>query len=183
MPRSCALSGRPGPKRTFHRSASWSSVRGRDAPTAVAARRQRPLTAPAGGQDSWPVTKALMVLTSVSLLTLIVESSGSGRPVAAVSAGAAFSVCAVLGFGWLERMGSRRRRAWAAVYVAGMLPLGFLMFDLAGGGVGATLLLMVLVSQGVLLLPLWGAALLTGVVPLVHVGMTLHDGLRDSLGT
>jgi signal transduction histidine kinase len=63
------------------------------------------------------------------------------------------------------------------------LPLGYLLFGAAGAGVGATLLLMVLVSQSVLLLPLPGAVAVTAVLPLVHIGMSWGDGLRNGLGT
>jgi signal transduction histidine kinase len=41
----------------------------------------------------------------------------------------------------------------------------------------------VLVSQSVLLLPLWAAAVVTAISPLVHLGMALADGLRNMLGT
>jgi signal transduction histidine kinase len=64
-----------------------------------------------------------------------------------------------------------------------MLALGYLVFGASGAGVGATLLLMVLVGQSVLLLPLPAAAVVTVVVPMVHVGMTMGDGLRNGLGT
>ena len=67
-------------------------------------------------------------------------------------------------------------------YVVGMLFLGYAVFGAAGAGVGSTLLLLVLVSQAVLLLPLPAAALVAAAVPLVHVGMTVGDGLRNGLG-
>ncbi len=67
-------------------------------------------------------------------------------------------------------------------YVVGMLALGYLVFGASGAGVGATLLLLVLVCQSVLLLPLPAAAAVTAAVPLVHVGMTIGDGLRNGLG-
>jgi signal transduction histidine kinase len=68
-------------------------------------------------------------------------------------------------------------------YLAVQVVLGYLVFGAAGAGVGATLLLMVLVSQAVLLLPLPAAALVTAVVPLFHVGMSWGDGLRSGMGT
>ncbi|HEX2074345.1 MAG TPA: sensor histidine kinase, partial [Geodermatophilus sp.] len=58
-----------------------------------------------------------------------------------------------------------------------------LVFGTAEAGVGATLLLMVLVSQSVLLVGFPGAAVVTAAVPLVHLGMTWGDGLRNGLGT
>jgi signal transduction histidine kinase len=62
------------------------------------------------------------------------------------------------------------------------LPLGVLLFAAAHGAVGATLLLLVLVSQCVLLLPLPAAAAVTAVVPLVHLGMGWADFARNALG-
>ena len=61
-------------------------------------------------------------------------------------------------------------------------PYDFEPLHAAGAGIGATLLLMVLVSQSVLLLPLPAAAVVTALIPLVHVGMTWGDGLRNGLG-
>jgi signal transduction histidine kinase len=49
--------------------------------------------------------------------------------------------------------------------------------------VGATLLLMVLVSQAVLLLPLPAAVAVALAVPLVHLGMHPADLLRNAMGT
>jgi hypothetical protein len=48
--------------------------------------------------------------------------------------------------------------------------------------VGATLLLLVLVAQSVLLLPLPAAAVVTALVPLVHAGMGWADFARNGLG-
>jgi signal transduction histidine kinase len=56
------------------------------------------------------------------------------------------------------------------------------VFSTGSAGVGATLLLMVLVSQSVLLLPLPAAVVVTLVVPLVHLGMSWGDLLRNGMG-
>jgi signal transduction histidine kinase len=62
------------------------------------------------------------------------------------------------------------------------LVLGYVVFSLSVAGVGSTLLLMVLVSQSVLLLPMPAAVLVTAAIPLVHLGMSWSDGLRNGMG-
>ncbi|MFD2093483.1 sensor histidine kinase [Blastococcus deserti] len=126
--------------------------------------------------------RALAVLTGGAVLTLLLEATDAEYPLAAVTAGSVFALLAVLGFSWVDGQPAQRRRRFAVGYVAVMLPLGFLVFGAADAGVGATLLLMVLVSQSVLLLPLPAAALVAAVLPLVHLGMTWGDGLRNGLG-
>jgi signal transduction histidine kinase len=95
----------------------------------------------------------------------------------------AFSLLATVGFRWVDGQEPPRRRRLAVLYVAVALPLSFLVFAVGAPGVGSTLLLLVLVSQSVLLLPLPAAVLVTAVVPLVHLGMPMADGLRIMLGT
>jgi signal transduction histidine kinase len=134
-------------------------------------------------QESGPVTRALVALTCAAFVTLLVELPTAVQPLPAAVLAAAFVLLATVGFGWVVRQDPRRRRYLAVLYVAVQLPLGYLMFGAAPAGVGATLLLMVLVSQSVLLLPLPGAVVVTAAVPLFHVGMTWGDGLRNGLGT
>jgi signal transduction histidine kinase len=129
------------------------------------------------------VTRALVVLTCGAFLTLVAESTVSDQPAVAIALGAAFAALAVLAYGWIDRQPPPRRRRLALAYVAVQLPLGYLAFGASGAAVGGTLLLMVLVSQSVLLLPLPAAALVTAVVPLVHIGMSWGAGLRSGLGT
>jgi signal transduction histidine kinase len=129
------------------------------------------------------VTRALAALTCGAFLTLVVEATVSDQPALAITLAAAFSVLAVVGYGWIDRQAPSRRRRLAVAYVAVQLPLGYLVFGASGAGVGGTLLLMVLVSQSVLLLPLPAAALVTAAIPLVHLGMAWGDGLRNGLGT
>jgi signal transduction histidine kinase len=129
------------------------------------------------------VTRALAVLACLAFVTLLAEVTGGPRPLTAAALAAAFVFVSIAGFGWIDRQEPRRRRYLAVLYVAVQLPLGYLAFGAGGGGVGATLLLMVLVSQSVLLLPLPAAVVITAAVPLVHVGMTWGDGLRNGLGT
>jgi signal transduction histidine kinase len=128
------------------------------------------------------VNRALAVLTGCGLLTAQIEATGSPYPLAAGAAAALYSLVAVLGFGFVDRRAGRRRTVLAVGYLLVQLALGYLVLGLAMGGVGATLLLAVLVGQGFLLLPLPGAIALTAVVPLVHVGMAWGDGLRSGLG-
>jgi signal transduction histidine kinase len=125
------------------------------------------------------VNRALAVLTGGAFLTLVLGVLGSGEPVPAMLLGAAFTVLGTVGFAWVRRRG---RLGWAVAYVAIQLPLAFVIFAI-NPGVGATLFLVVLVSQCVLLLPLPGTALVIALVPLVHVGMSWGDGLREALGT
>jgi hypothetical protein len=92
-------------------------------------------------------------------------------PAAAVGATAAlYALVAVLVFGWVDRQPVRRRAVLAVGYVLVQLALGYVVFSLAHAGVGATLLLLVLVSQGVLLLPLPAAVVVTAAVPRPHLG-------------
>jgi len=129
------------------------------------------------------VNRAIAVLTCGAFLTLVIEAGHVADPAAAIAIAAVFSILAIAGFGWVDRQSGRRRQAVAAGYVVVMLALGDVMFSAAGDGVGSTLLLMVLVSQSVRLLPLSAAALVIAIVPLVHVGMTWGDGLRNGFGT
>jgi signal transduction histidine kinase len=62
------------------------------------------------------------------------------------------------------------------------LVLASVVFALAPG-VGGTLFLIVLVSQCVLLLPLPATIVVIAMVPFVHTGMPVLDGLREGLGT
>jgi signal transduction histidine kinase len=62
------------------------------------------------------------------------------------------------------------------------LVLASVVFAMAPG-VGATLFLVVLVSQCVLLLPLPFTVVVIAVVPFVHTGMPVFDALREGLGT
>jgi signal transduction histidine kinase len=127
--------------------------------------------------------RALAVLTCGAFLTLLVESTALAHPLAAVALASAYTALAVFGYRWVDRQEPLRRRRLAGAYVTVQLGLGYLVFGAAGLGVGATLLLMVLVSQSVLLLPLPAAVAVTAAVPLVHIGMSWGDGLRNGLGT
>ncbi len=127
--------------------------------------------------------RALAVLTCGAFLTLAAEATALERPLPPIAAALVFSLLATLGFRWVERQEPPRRLRLAGLYVVMALPLSFLVFALGAPGVGSTLLLLVLVSQSVLLLPLPAAALVTAVVPLVHLGMPMADGLRVMLGT
>ncbi|MCR6482040.1 sensor histidine kinase [Amycolatopsis sp. OK19-0408] len=126
------------------------------------------------------MNRALGVLTCGAYLSIVLGVLGSGEPVASLVLGAVFSLLATAGFGWVR---ARGRLAWPAAYVTVQLPLAFVTFTI-DAGVGATLFLVVLVSQCVLLrLPLPVIALVIAVVPLVHLGMSLGAGLREGLGT
>jgi signal transduction histidine kinase len=126
------------------------------------------------------MNRALGVLTCGAFLSIVLGVLGSGEPLLALVLGAVFTAFATLGFGWVR---GRDGWAWPAAYVGVQLPLAFVTFTISAG-VGATLFLVVLVSQCVLLrLPLPVIALVIAVVPLVHLGMSLGEGLREGLGT
>ena len=144
-------------------------------------RSRRSLTGSPEPPHSEPVTRALGVLTGIGLLTVLIEVPGVTYPWAATAVALLFAVVAVLGYGWVDRQEPRRREL-AAGYVVVQLLLGYLVFGLGEAGIGATLLLMVLVSQSVLLLPLPAAAVVTGLVPFVHLGMGWVDLVRNGLG-
>jgi signal transduction histidine kinase len=126
------------------------------------------------------VNRALAVLTGGAFLSVVLGVLASGEPVASLVLGALFAALGTAGFGWVRR---RDHLGWAAAYVAVQLPLAFVIFTV-DAGVGATLFLVVLVSQCVLLkLPLPALAVVIAVVPLVHLGMSLGAGLQEGLGT
>ncbi|MFF1613736.1 sensor histidine kinase [Amycolatopsis sp. NPDC058278] len=126
------------------------------------------------------MNRALGVLTCGAFLSIVLGVLGSGEPRLALALGAVFAVLATAVFGWVRR---RERLAWGAAYVAVQLPLAFVLFTI-DAGVGTTLFLVVLVSQCVLLrLPRPVIGLVIAVVPLVHLGMSLGEGLREGIGT
>jgi len=125
------------------------------------------------------VLLALTLLTGGALLTLVLGVVGGGDPVAVLPLGAAFALLATLGFRWVL---ARGQRVWSAAYVLVGLVLASVVFAFAPG-VGGTLFLVVLVSQCVLLLPLPATIVVIAMVPMVHTGMPLADGLREGLGT
>ena len=129
------------------------------------------------------MSKALTVLACGAFLTLLFEATGAADPLGAVVLAATFTALAVFGFAWVHRQSGSRARVLAAGYVLVQLLLGFVIFSVTAGGFGATLLLMVLVAQSVLLLPLAAAAVVTLAVPLVHVGMAPFEQWRNILGT
>jgi signal transduction histidine kinase len=127
------------------------------------------------------VNLALAVLAGTGYLTLLFELPRLGHPVEAAVVGALYLLVAVLGFRWIDRQETRRRRRGAAAYVPILFVLGYLLYGVGEAGFGATLLVMVLVSQSVLLLPLPAAVLVVALLPFFHLGMSLMDGLANGL--
>jgi signal transduction histidine kinase len=125
------------------------------------------------------VNRALPTLAVAALLVMLLEAAPSGRWQLAGALGAAFVLWSVAGFRWARARG----RVAALGYLAVALALGFLVFDAAGAGVGSTVLLVLVVVQGVMLLPLGWSVVVAAVVPLVHVGMPMADGLREVVST
>ena len=128
------------------------------------------------------MTRALAVLTCLALLTVAVEATADPHPLLAIALGTTYAAHALFSLWWLPRQPVPRRYWLTAGHVCLQLPLGVLLFGAAHGAVGATLLLLVLVSECVLLLPLPAAAVVTAVVPLVHLGMGWADFARNALG-
>src|SRR6476660_7235018 len=110
---------------------------------------------------------------------MLLEAAPGGAVVLPGLVGALFVTWSVVGYRWVQGRG----RATAVGYLAVALALGFVVFDLAGAGVVSTLLLVVVVVQAVMLLPLRWAVVVALVVPLVHVGMPMPDGLRQVVST
>ncbi|HXV93813.1 MAG TPA: sensor histidine kinase [Pseudonocardia sp.] len=125
------------------------------------------------------MNRAVAALTVGAVATLVLGVVGSGRPAVSLVLGGVFALLATAGFAWVRR---RSSLVLAVVYVAVQLSVGYAVFAASGAAVGATLLLVVLVIQSVLLLPLPGVAVVVALVPLVHVGMAWADGLREGLG-
>jgi len=125
------------------------------------------------------VTRALTLLAVAALLVMLLEASPSGRVVPAGAVGVAFVIWSVVGYRWALARAAPARAAYLAV----ALVLGFLVFDLAGAGVGSTLLLVVVVVQAVMLLPLGWAVVVALLVPFVHVGMPMPDAVQQVVST
>ncbi len=142
---------------------------------------RRSLTGPAAAQHSASVNLALAVLAGTGYVTLLFELPRLSHPVEAAVLGLVYALVAVLLFRWIDAQEARRRRIAAAAHIPVLFVLGYLVYGAGEAGVGATLLVMVLVSQSVLLLPLPAAGLVVVLLPFFHVGMTLVDGLANGL--
>jgi signal transduction histidine kinase len=121
------------------------------------------------------VNRALAVLAAAAVLVVAVEATGATRTAVAVPLAVLFAVLSVVGFRWVQRHGPRA----ATGYFAGELVLGYVVFGAAAAGVGATLLLLVLAIQAVLVLPRRWALVVAALVPLVHIGMSWPENLRQ----
>jgi signal transduction histidine kinase len=138
------------------------------------------LTKAAGTAQSGRMNRALAALTCGALLSLAIGVFGSGESVASLVLGVVFAALGIGGFLWVR---GRARLGWSVAYVVAQLAIAYVVFVL-NPGVGATLFLVVLASQCVLLrLPWPFIAVVIALIPLVHVGMSLGDGLREGLGT
>jgi signal transduction histidine kinase len=130
------------------------------------------------GSQLW-LTVAMAGMSVGSFATIVVGLVGSGRSALTLIPSAVFVLLATIVFPWVLP----RRGQWTAyAYIVGQLVLGVLAFVLHYTVVGATLLLIVLVIQSVLVLPLPAALVVLALVPFVHVGMGWRDGIREGLG-
>ena len=125
------------------------------------------------------MNRALPILALAALLVMLLEAAPGGAVVLPGVLGALFVTWSVVGYRWVLRRG----RLAAVGYLAIALALGFVVFDLAGAGVGSTLLLVVVVVQAVVLLPLGWAVVVAVLVPFVHVGMPMADAVRQVVST
>ena len=132
-----------------------------------AVRQVRALTAAAPPAHSGLMSRALVALAGAALLALLLGLGRSPHSAAAVALALLFTALATAGFAWVRSRGPRIRAAYFAV----QLPLGVLVFGLAGATTGGGLLLVVLVVQAVLVLPLGWAVVVAALTPLAHVGM------------
>ena len=131
------------------------------------------------GRDIWTVNRSLPALSAAALLVMLLEAAPTRAVVQAGVLGALFVAWSVVGYRWALRGG----RAVAVGYLAVALALGFVVFNVAGPGVGSTLLLVMVVVQAVMLLPLGWALVVAVLVPFVHVGMPMPDALRQVVST
>ena len=143
-----------------------------------AVRQVRALTPAAPPAHSGLMSRALVALAGASLLALLLGLGRSPHPAAAVALALLFTALATAGFAWVRSRGPRIRAAYFAV----QLPLGVLVFGLAGATTGGGLLLVVLVVQAVLVLPLGWAVVVAALMPLAHVGMAGSDAVREGVG-
>jgi len=125
------------------------------------------------------VNRALPILAVAALLVMLLEAAPGGVVVLPGVVGALFVTWSVVGYRWVLGRG----RLAAVGYLVIALALGFVVFDLAGAGVGSTLLLVVVVVQAVVLLPLGWAVVVAVLVPFVHVGMPMADAVRQVVST
>jgi signal transduction histidine kinase len=138
------------------------------------------LTGPPAHRTVTGVNRALAVLTAGAFLTLVIGAVGSPERVPAMLVAVAFTALSIGAFPWVA---GRGRLGWSLAYLAVQLPVAVVTFTL-DAGVGATLLLVVLVSQCVVLrLPVPLIAAVVALTPLVHLGMAWHDWVREGVGT
>ncbi|MFC7533062.1 sensor histidine kinase [Actinoplanes sp. GCM10030250] len=127
--------------------------------------------------------RAMAALTVAAFLTLLVDVAGESRPARALLPAAAFLFVATLGFRLVSGGGTAPGRPWVRyLYVAVIFSLGFVVFVLSHASVGATLMLVVLVIQTVLLLPMAAVVFVVVALPFFHTGMGLAEGVREGLG-
>lgn len=121
----------------------------------------------------------MAALTVAAYLTLVVDVIGDNREPVSLLPATAFLLLATWGFAWVQRRGERRS---AYAYIVVLFLMGFGVFVVSAASLGATLMLVVLVSQTVILLPLPAVAVVILLLPLFHAGMALDEGLREALG-
>ncbi|MEU4691877.1 sensor histidine kinase [Actinoplanes sp. NPDC023714] len=121
---------------------------------------------------------AMTVLTVAAFLTVLIDVAGGSASAASLIPAALFLVMATFGFGGV----ARRSERWHYAYVVVLFLVGYAVFVVSDASLGATLLLVVLVSQTVLLLPITAVAVVVLLLPLFHAGMALDEGLREGLG-
>ncbi|MDG4823937.1 sensor histidine kinase [Asanoa sp. WMMD1127] len=123
--------------------------------------------------------RALAALTVAAFVTLLVDVLAAHRPAYAIFPAGVFVLAATFGFALVETRAERWPRY---AYIVLLFPLGGTVFATSGASVGATLMLVVLVSQTTLLLPMPAVVAVVALVPFFHAGMAFAEGLREGLG-
>lgn len=146
----------------------------------------QPVFPPAPRRGSWPGAFAtntpawLMAgLFNLAYLLMLTEPTAAAQRSLLITVGAAFVALGVFGFAPVARAAS----GWVSfAYLAVQFFLGALLANAGGTGIGSTLLMLLLVSQGTRLLPLPWALLLCALLPVLHLGMDWAEWLRTGVG-
>lgn len=137
-------------------------------------RKQLPLL---GRSTLTPTIGLFAALFASAYVLLLIDLFATGRPSGGIAfplAGALVVLLGTLGFAAIERRGGR---LLTATYFALQLVLGAVIFQQST--LGGTFLLLVVVAQSVRVLPRWATVLMGVALPLLHVGMSWLEALRE----
>lgn len=123
------------------------------------------------------LTAVLFVVTYLLMLTE--PAAVSSERVVLASLGALYLAVATLGFAYVQR---QSKLPLSLLYLGGQLAFGAVLWSLGGVGVGGTLLVLLVLSQGTRLLPLPWPLVFCLLLPFLHLGMAWQDLLRQGTG-